>query len=77
MVSHMVDETELAISFGQDDSEEAVDESVRIKQLDAAVVRLWAETFKGTHIFEIVQVIGHSLEIYADILETANDLNGG
>ena len=69
MVRNMVDETELAVSFEPEDGEGPVDEAMRIKQVGAAVVRLWAETFKGTHIFEIVKVIGKSLEIYADLLE--------
>ena len=77
MVRNMVDETELAMSFEPKDGEDPVNEGARIKQLGAAVVRLWAETFKGTHIFEIVKVIGQSLEIYADLLETANDIAGG
>ena len=76
MVRNMVDETELSVSFEVEDGEDHFDEGTRIKQLGAAVVRLWAETFKGTHIFEIVKVIGQSLEIYADLLETANDLVG-
>jgi hypothetical protein len=73
MVRNMVDETELAVSFEREEGEGHIDEGTRIKQLGAAVVRLWAETFKGTHIFEIVKVIGQSLEIYADLLETANN----
>lgn len=77
MVRNMVDETELAVSFEPEDGEGPVNEGARIKQLGAAVVRLWAETFKGTHIFEIVKVIGQSLEIYADLLETANEIAGG
>ncbi|KAG0650825.1 hypothetical protein D0Z07_2845 [Hyphodiscus hymeniophilus] len=74
MVRNMVNETELAVSFEPEDGEGPVDEGTKIKQLAAAVVRLWAETFKGTHIFEIVQVIGQSLDIYADMLETAIDM---
>jgi hypothetical protein len=69
MVRNMVDETELAVSFEPEDGEGPVDEAMKIKQVGVAVVRLWAETFKGTHIFEIVKVIGQSLEIYADLLE--------
>ena len=70
----MVNETELAVSFEPEEGEAPINECTRIKQLSAAVVRLWAETFKGTHIFGIVEVIGQSLEIYADTLETANDM---
>jgi hypothetical protein len=71
MVRSMLDETEFAVSFASNDGS-MVDERAKIKQLGAAVVRLWAETFKGTHIFEIVKVIGSSLEIYAELLEKAN-----
>jgi hypothetical protein len=74
MVRSMLDETEFAVSFN--DGGGTVDERVKIKQLGSAVVRLWAETFKGTHVFEIVKVIGSSLEIYADLLEKANDVHG-
>lgn len=71
MVRNMVDETELAVSFEPEDGEGPVDEAMRIKQVGVAVVRLWAETFKGSHIFEIIKVIGQSLEIYADLLENS------
>lgn len=32
-------------------------------------MRLWAETFKGTHVFAIVRVVGSALEVYAEMLE--------
>lgn len=77
MVRNMVYDTELGASFESEEGKGPVDEGARIKQLGAAVVRLWAETFKGAHIFDIVKVIGQSLEIYADMLETANEMAGG
>lgn len=40
-----------------------------IRRMAATVVRLWAETFRGVHIFEIVGVIGETLSFVADILE--------
>jgi hypothetical protein len=73
MVRSMLDETEFAVTFNGGGT---VGERVKVKQLASAVVRLWAETFKGTHVFEIVKVIGSSLEIYADLLEKANDVHG-
>jgi hypothetical protein len=76
MVRSMLDETEFAVSFANDNGM-AVDERVKIKQLGSAVVRLWAETFKGTHIFDIVKLIGSSLEIYAQLLEKGNDMGNG
>ncbi len=48
-------------------------DSTRLRQLAIAVVRLWAETFKGTHIFDLVRVIALSLEVYADLLEKPGD----
>ena len=77
MVRSMLDETEFAVSFTAQDGMPATDEQTKIKQLGSAVVRLWAETFKGTHIFEIVRLIGSSLEIYAQLLEKTNDTANG
>lgn len=48
-------------------------ERMKIRKLGAAVVRLWAETFKGTQIFDIVKAMGSSLEIYAELLEKVNE----
>lgn len=76
MVRSMLDETEFAVSFGSENGM-AVDERAKIKQLGSAVVRLWAETFKGTHIFDIVKLIGSSLEIYAQLLEKGTDMGNG
>src|SRR5450432_1147265 len=73
MVRGMLDETEFAVSFAAQDG---MDEGAKIKRLGSAVVRLWAETFKGTHIFDIVKLIGSSLEIYAQLLEKGDDGNG-
>jgi hypothetical protein len=44
-----------------------------MRQLAAAVIRVWAETFKGSHIFEIVKIIGNGLEGYADLIEKPRD----
>lgn len=76
MVRSMLDETEFAVSF-ESENGTAADERAKIKQLGSAVVRLWAETFKGTHIFDIVKLIGSSLEIYAQLLEKGNDSGNG
>lgn len=76
MVRSMLDETEFAVSYAGQDGMPAMDERAKIKQLGSAVVRLWAETFKGTHIFDIVKLIGSSLEIYAQLLEKSSEGNG-
>ncbi|EFX03701.1 c2h2 transcription factor [Grosmannia clavigera kw1407] len=44
-------------------------DSAKLRQLAAAVIRLWAETFKGAHIFEVVSMMGLGLESYADMIE--------
>lgn len=64
MVVTLVHETELADSL-----DGAQDHASRIRKLAASVARLWAETFKGFQVFEIVYVVGQSLSIVADTLE--------
>lgn len=82
MLRRMLDETEFAVpidpslSGGQghpSSMDMAINDSVRMRQLAAAVIRVWAETFKGSHIFEIVKVIGNGLEGYADLIEKPRD----
>ena len=48
-------------------------DSTKLRQLACAVIRLWAETFKGAHIFEIVRIIAAGLEGYADMMEKPRD----
>jgi hypothetical protein len=83
MLRRMLDETEFAVPIDPSLSggnpghpsgmDMAVNDSTKLRQLAAAVIRLWAETFKGSHIFDIVKVIGNGLEGYADLLEKPRD----
>lgn len=83
MVRRMLDETEFAVPIdpslsgpasGQPSSfDTASSDSARLRQLAAAVIRLWAETFKGAHIFEIVRVMSSALDGYADLVEKPRD----
>lgn len=81
MLRRMLDETEFAVPIdpslsgghGQPASMDMTNDSARLRQLAAAVIRVWAETFKGSHIFEIVKVIGNGLEGYADLIEKPRD----
>lgn len=77
MVRRMLDETEFAVPIDPSLSgpgstsgqmEMATSDSAKLQQLASAVVRLWAETFKGTHIFDMVKVMGSSLDGYADLV---------
>lgn len=78
----MLDETEFAVpidpslsgpSLGPGQMEMATSDSAKLRQLASAVVRLWAETFKGTHIFEMVKLMGSSLDGYADLIENPRE----
>ena len=83
MVRRMLDETEFAVPVdpslsgpgpsGSGQMEMATNDSAKLRQLASAVVRLWAETFKGTHIFDMVKVMGLSLDGYADLVEKPRD----
>ncbi|KAI3572708.1 hypothetical protein IWW34DRAFT_761803 [Fusarium oxysporum f. sp. albedinis] len=64
MVVALVRETELADSLDSD-----MDHAGQIRRLAACVARLWAETFKGFQVFEIVYTVGQSLSVVADILQ--------
>lgn len=84
MLRHMLDETEFAVPIDpslsgggpghpSSNMDMTINDGNKLRQLAAAVIRLWAETFKGSHIFDIVKVIGTGLEGYADLLEKPRD----
>ena len=68
VIRGVLQETEM---FMDDARSDTVDEDQHnsIQQLGIAVVRVWAETFKGTHVFDVVNTIGESLRTYAELLE--------
>lgn len=86
-VRRMLDETEFAVPIDPSLSglgaqhghhpSRSVDlsatDSTKLRQLASAVIRLWAETFKGTHIFEMIRIMAAGLEGYADLLEKPRD----
>lgn len=49
------------------------DQARRIRRLAASVASLWAETFEGFHVFEMVYVIGAAMSTVARTLESALD----
>ena len=87
MLRRMLDETEFAVPIDPSLSgggnnhnhhpTRAIDinaaDSTKLRQLASAVIRLWAETFKGVHIFEIVRIMAAGLEGYADLIEKPRD----
>jgi hypothetical protein len=83
MIRRMLDETEFAVPIdpslagpagGQPSGMDmGMSDSSRTRQLAIAVLRLWAETFKGSHVFEVVRVMGSGLDGYADFIEKPRD----
>lgn len=69
-VRGLLEETEFGVPEG---AAEGIPDGPRLRQLAAAVVRLWAETFRGSHIFEVVRVMGDSLDGYGDLVEKPAD----
>ncbi|POS78850.1 hypothetical protein DHEL01_v202750 [Diaporthe helianthi] len=76
----IVDETEYAVPIdpslaAQQPSriESSLNDSQKLRQLASAVLRIWAKTFKGEHIFELVKTMGHGLEVYSNILDKPRD----
>lgn len=51
-------------------------DSTKLRQLASAVLRIWAKTFKGDHIFELVKTMGHGLEVYSNLLDRPRDDSG-
>lgn len=64
LVKTMLDETEFAMPV-----DVPIDSPAAMKYLSAGVLRVWAQVFRGAQTWAIVDVIGKSLNIYADMLE--------
>jgi len=65
----MMDETDMAVALTEGPELDFVKDHFKVKQLSVAVVRVWARTFKGNTSWAIVDLIGSSLDAYADLLE--------
>lgn len=65
IVNSMLEETEFAVPPGIPS-----DSPNFTKHLNAGVLRVWATIFKGTQTWAIVDVIGVSLNLYANMLES-------
>ena len=64
LVKTMLDETEFAVP-----SDVPFDSPEAMKYLSANVLRVWAKVFRGAQTWAIVDIIGTSLNIYAEMLE--------
>ncbi|KAH7134445.1 hypothetical protein EDB81DRAFT_99404 [Dactylonectria macrodidyma] len=63
MTTSVVLETTMA-----DDLEEEQNAVVRVRKLAACIVKVWVDSLKGEHMFQMVQTIAKGLSLAADIL---------
>lgn len=64
MVERLIEETHLEDSLGKKDKYPG-----RIRRLAIVALKLWAETYKGIQVFEIIYTIGEMLSVITDSLE--------
>lgn len=69
-IKSMMDETDMAVDPPGAPDAEFLASPYKAKQLSVAIVRVWARTFKGNTSWAIVDLVGSSLDAYADLLET-------
>ncbi|QQK43435.1 Zinc finger, C2H2-type/integrase, DNA-binding [Penicillium digitatum] len=68
-IKSMMDETEMAVDPPGAPDMEFMANPYKVRQLSVAIVRVWARTFKGNTSWAIVDLVGSSLDAYADLLE--------
>lgn len=69
-IKSMMDETDMAVDPPGAPDVEFLANPYKARQLSVAIVRVWARTFKGNTSWAIVDLVGLSLDAYADILES-------
>ena len=69
MIHSLLEETDLFQDSVPTEMADKHDQSRKIRWLATGVARIWAKIFKGTHVFEVVNIIGASLAIYATSME--------
>ncbi|CAL5871799.1 uncharacterized protein PFLUO_LOCUS6052 [Penicillium psychrofluorescens] len=69
-IKSMMDETDMAVEPPGAPDPEFVANPYKVRQLSVAIVRVWARTFKGNTSWAIVDLVGSSLDAYADLLES-------
>ncbi|CAG7962829.1 unnamed protein product [Penicillium salamii] len=68
-IKSMMDETEMAVDPPGAPDMDFMANPYKVRQLSVAIVRVWARTFKGNTSWAIVDLVGSSLDAYADLLE--------
>lgn len=56
-----------SVQYSRNDT--SLNDPVKLRQLASAVLRIWAKTFKGDHVFDLVKIMGNGLEVYSNILD--------
>lgn len=69
IVRSIMDETDFPESLGVDVAVETVSSNTDIRRLGVQIANVWADIFKTAHAFDLVTLIGDSLEKYAQLLE--------
>ncbi|KAL2814611.1 hypothetical protein BJX63DRAFT_194382 [Aspergillus granulosus] len=69
-IKSMMDETDMAVDPPGPPDIDFMANPYKAKQLSVAIVRVWARTFKGNTSWAIVDLVGSSLDAYADLLES-------
>lgn len=64
VVVSLIRETEFGDSFDEDSHSHAL----QIRNLASSIMTLWAQIYKGSHVLDIVQLIGSGLEMLAETL---------
>lgn len=65
----MMDETDMAVGPPGAPDMDFISNPYKVRLLSIAIVRVWARTFKGNTSWAIVDLVGSSLDAYADSLE--------
>ncbi|KAF7719608.1 Zinc finger C2H2 type domain-containing protein [Penicillium ucsense] len=68
-IKSMMDETEMAVDPPGAPDLDFMANPYKVRQLSVAIVRVWARTFKGNTSWAVVDLVGSSLDAYADLLE--------
>ncbi|KAI1990171.1 hypothetical protein LOZ53_003316 [Ophidiomyces ophidiicola] len=68
-IKSMMDETDMSGEVESTSELDFLNDPVKVKHLSVTVVRVWSRTFKGNTSWPIVDLIGSSLELYADLLD--------
>ena len=64
IIGSILNETDLGSSIQREQND-----TLKLKHMASAIVRLWADALKGAHVFELTDSFGAGLELYARMLD--------